>query len=169
MNKKFKLLPHQVEVLQVQYDVSLKKLQNLNVIKKDEFADFKAASGPNEMNFGLDSSFLGSLEITSKVFKEADLKLKNYELIEQSSSDNIELGSCFEIIIKGEDFVDEPEVYVLVETTNLGDDYSFISIESPLGQAVMGATAGDTITYYVEGRRFDGTITKIIKPKQKTL
>lgn len=166
MNKKYRLLPHQVEALQTQYEKNYRKLQSLNVIKKDEFSEYKTSNGTNEMNIGLDSSFLGSLEITTRLFKEAQEKLGNYELIEQSSSDNIELGSCFEFLANGEE---ESEIFVLVETVNLGEDYSFISMNSPFGKAVLGASAGDAISYCVDGRKFEGTIAKIIKPRQKTL
>lgn len=162
---KYKLLPVQVENLTKQHYESLAKLQALNVIKNEEFADKKIATG-KELNLGLDTSLLGTLSVAIKEYKDAKEKLESYELLEPNNSDIIGLGSTFELTMNyGE--LEETEVFTLVETHNTNDDHNFISISSPLGNAVNGHIVGDSISYMVEKRMITGTVTNIIK--QKTL
>lgn len=167
MAKTYKLLPVQVENLKKQYDESLLKLQALNVIKNEEFLDSKAATG-NELNLGMDASLLGSLAVTAKVYKDAKEKLENYEIVEPNNSDIIGLGSTFEINMNYDGF-EENEIFTLVAVTNPKDDHSFISINSPLGKAVLGAKPGQKIGYMVDQKNITGTITDIIKEHKKTL
>lgn len=167
MKQKYRLLPVQVENLRKQYDESVAKLQSLNIMKKDEMADKKGTTD-NEISFSADTSLLGALSITSRDYKEAKEKLDNYEIIESNNSDVIGLGSTFEIEMNYEGLI-ETEVFTLVEVRNHKDDNSFISIDSPLGKAVAGTQAGDAISYMVGKERITGTVTSIIKEKQKTL
>lgn len=166
MGKKYRLLPVQVENLQKMCDENFSKLRKLNIIKTEDLNDKKAASG-REMNLGVDSSLLGILTVTIKNYKEAKEKLENYEIVEPSNSDIIELGSTFEVQMNYDGF-EENEIFTLVETHIPNDDKSFISVDSPLGKAVVGAKAGEEISYTVEQRRITGTVTDIIK-EQKTL
>lgn len=164
---KYKLLSVQVENLQKQYEESLSKLTSLNAVKNEEFADKKVATA-SEVNVGMDTSLLGALSIASGDYKDAKKKLENYEIIESNYSDVIDLGSTFEVEMNYGDLV-EKEVFTLVEVHNKKDDHSFISIFSPLGEAVTGSKIGDEISYTVEKRKITGRVTDIIKEKQKTL
>lgn len=167
MKEKYRLLPVQVENLRKQYNESVAKLQSLNVMKENEVSERKVASG-NEINFGPDTSLLGSLSIASRDYKEAKEKLECYELLENKNSDIIDLGSTFEVEMNYDGIV-ENEVFTLVEIRNHKDDHSFISIDSPLGKAVAGTQVGDAISYMVGKERITGTVTGIVKEKQKTL
>ena len=167
MEQKYRLLPAQVENLKKQYDESLLKMQALNGVKNEEFADKKAATG-REINLGLDASLLGALTVTARDYRDAKEKLGNYEIIKPNNSDVIGLGSTFEIAMNYGD-VTEKEIFTLVEVTNFADDPNLISIDSPLGKAVVGAKAGDTISYMVEKRKFTGAVTDVIKEQEKTL
>lgn len=165
--EKYRLLPIQVESLKKQYNEIIGKLVELNVLKKEEFADLKAASGA-ELNTGLDSSFLNSLQRASGAFHDVRNKLKYHEILEPSNSDTIELGSSFEATI---DYGDEvgTEVFTLVQIINAGDNFNFISASSPLGEAVLGKNSGDEFQYSVNQNHLKGKINSIIKENQKTL
>lgn len=167
MKQKYRLLPVQVENLRKQYDESLSKLQTLNVMKNTEASDKKGTTD-SEINFSADTSLLGALSITSRAYKEAKERLECYELLENKNSDIIDLGSTFEVEMNYDGIV-ENEVFTLVEIRNHKDDHSFISIDSPLGQAVAGTQVGDAISYMVGKERITGTVTGIVKEKQKTL
>lgn len=167
MTQRYKLLPVQVENLRKQHDDSLLKLKSLNILKNEEFADNKVASG-KELNLGLDTSLLGNLSIATKDYKEAKEKLGNYELIEPNNSEIIGLGSTFEISMNYGDF-DDKETFTLVEVHNVCDDSSLISVVSPLGKAALGKKVGDNVSYIVEDRKFTGTINSIIIENKKTL
>lgn len=163
MAQKHKLLPVQVENLKKQYIDNFKKQQNLINIKNEESADKKMAAGL-EINFGDDVSLLGSLSIAAKNYKEAEKILANYEIIESRNADVIGLGSTFEVNMDAFGI----ETFTLVEIKNSYDDRSFVSIDSPLGKAVNGAKVGDKISYKVDQNLFTGTITDIVKEKEKT-
>lgn len=167
MGKMYRLLPVQVENLKKQYDESFLKLKALNVLKTEELNDKKAATG-TEINLGLDTSLLGTLTFASKGYKEAKQILENYEIVEPNNSDIIGLGTTFEVQMNYDGF-EEKEIFTLVEIHTPNDDKSFISVNSPLGKAVVGAKTGEEISYTVEQRRITGTVTDIIKENQKTL
>lgn len=167
MKPKYKLLPIQVENLKKQYNESLAKLRALNGLKFEELAD-KKGTIDNDVSFSADTSLLGALSITSRDYKDAKEKLENYEIIEYNNSDVIDLGSTFEVEMNYGD-ITETEVFTLVEVKNHTDEHNFISVDSPLGKAVTGTQVGDTISYIVEKRKIIGTVTGIVKEKQKTL
>lgn len=167
MKQKYRLLPVQVEILKRQYNESISKLEALNVMKNDEALEKKGTTN-NEICFSPDTSILGSLSIASRDYKEAKEKLESYELLENKNSDIIDLGSTFEVEMNYDGII-ESEVFTLVEIRNHKDDHSLISIDSPLGKAVVGTQVGDEISYMVQKRIITGTITGIVKEKQKTL
>lgn len=167
MSKIYKLLPVQVENLQRQHDENLLKLRQLNVVKNQELSDAKISTG-NELILGMDISLLGSLSVAARDYKEAKERLGSYEIIENNNYDVIGLGSTFEINMNYDGIV-EAETFTLVETRNHNDDENFISIDSPLGKSVVGSKVGDKISYAVDKIRMTGTVTGIVKEKQKTL
>ena len=167
MNKKYKLLPVQVENLERTYAESFAKLNALNVLENQEMADKKHITD-NEISFSADTSLLGALSITMRDYKEAKEKLANYEMLEQNNSDSIGLGSTFEVEMNYEGKVVK-KTFTLVETRNYGDDSNLISINSTFAKGVIGAKQGDVVKYNVGERHFTGTIISIIKAKQKTL
>ena len=64
---------------------------------------------------------------------------------------------------------EEDATLTLVQVRNIGDSDDYVSVDSPLGKAVVGATAGQEIRYTVNKNLIKGSITKIVKPKVKTL
>ena len=166
MSKQFKLLPEQVENLNNQIKMNSSRLSNLTLSTTQQIKDIQTEIHDTTNARSFDTSLLGSLHVTSEMLKEAQQQLSNYEILEPNTSDVIGLGSTFEIIIGSDDDV---ELLTLVQVRNVGDSEDYVSIDSPLGKAVIGARAGEEIKYMVEKRTIKGSITKIVKPKVKTL
>lgn len=167
MEQKYRLLPVQVDNLQKLYHESFLKLKALNVVKNEEMADTKVATGA-ELNLGLDASLLGTISVAKKNYDESREILGNYEVIEPNNSDIIGLGSTFEVLLNYGDF-QETEVLTLVEARNVCDSSDLISVFSPCGKAALGKKAGDNIAYMVDGTRITGTVIDVVKENKKTL
>jgi len=83
--------------------------------------------------------------------------LSTAQIIEASgSSDQVQLGSVVTVTEKGSK---EKEVYHLVGSAEANPREGKISIESPLGKALVGAKVGDQVVVHAP----DGEITFIIK------
>lgn len=83
--------------------------------------------------------------------------IRNARIIEPSgAADSVEIGSTVTIQEKG---VDEPEVYRLVGPAEANPSQGKISIESPMGKALLGAKVGDRVKVNAP----DGKITFVIQ------
>lgn len=83
--------------------------------------------------------------------------LSTAQIIETTgNSDQVQLGSVVTVIEKGSK---EKEVYHLVGSAEANPREGKISIESPLGKALMGAKVGDQVVVNAP----DGQITFVIK------
>ncbi len=83
--------------------------------------------------------------------------LSTAQIIEATgNSDQVQLGSVVTVIEKGSK---EKEVYHLVGSAEANPREGKISIESPLGKALMGAKVGDQVVVNAP----DGQITFVIK------
>lgn len=169
MSKQFKLLQEQVENLNNQIEMNRVRFSNLTLSKTQQFKDSESEIRDKTNASSFDTSLLSSLHITSESLKAAQEQLNNYEILEPNTSDVIGLGSTFEIAMDYDNGFDDTETLTLVQVRNIGDSEDYISIDSPLGKAVVGAKVGEEIKYMVEKRLIKGSITKIVKPKVKTL
>lgn len=70
--------------------------------------------------------------------------LENAEVVESASSDKVTSGSVVEIRYEGDT---DTEKYLLGSIEERHDDLDVVSPGSALGQALIGAAAGDTIEY----------------------
>lgn len=83
-----------------------------------------------------------------QAFIEAEIARLTYivntaKIIEdQDTKDAVHIGSRVQILEKGST---EPEVYRLVGAAEANPSQGKISIESPLGKALLGAKVGDTV------------------------
>ena len=59
------------------------------------------------------------------------------------------------------DFGDGPEAFLFGSIEQAGDDFDVISPASPLGAAIAGAQAGDTVTYTMRGRSLSVQVVAI--------
>ena len=169
MSKQFKLLPEQVENLNNQIELDRERLTNLNSAKKQQSSDIQNESFDTTNASSFDTSLLGSLHVVSRNIKSAQEQLSDYEILEPNLSDTIGLGSTFEVVMTYENGFEDEATFTLVQVRNSCDSMDYISIDSPLGKAVIGAQAGQEVNYMVEKRLIKCSITKIVKPKVKTL
>jgi transcription elongation factor GreA len=71
--------------------------------------------------------------------------LENAEIVEGAGGgDTVELGSIVEIRYEGDD---DTETYLIGSIEERHDDLHVVSPRSPLGEALMGRTKGDSVTY----------------------
>lgn len=160
----YKFLPEQIENLKQQLETKSTKLDAINAIRKSNFLERKSGQ-TDELLFQTDHSLLGNFIMTTSALNEIKKQLLNCEIIEPNNSDEIGIGSNFEI---SSDFDGKEltEVFTLVETRLAGDPSNYISVSSPLGKAVIGKKEGDTFRYVVENSIFTGKINQIIKTQE---
>jgi transcription elongation factor GreA len=78
--------------------------------------------------------------------------LKSAVIIEPNGpSDTVALGSRVTVVEEGW----EPETYVIVGSAEADPGNGRISNESPLGKALMGRTAGDTVAFQSPGGKVE--------------
>ena len=89
--------------------------------------------------------------------------LKNATIVDDTSSaDEVGMNNTVEVYFEDDD---ETEVYKLVTSIRGNSMNNYISIESPIGKAIMGHKVGDrvqvvvndSVSYYVQMKRIDKT------------
>jgi transcription elongation factor GreA len=70
--------------------------------------------------------------------------LENAEIVETDGSDQVSHGSVVAIRYEGDD---EAERYLIGSIEERHDDLDVISPSSPLGEALIGSSPGDTVTF----------------------
>jgi transcription elongation factor GreA len=85
--------------------------------------------------------------------------LENAEIVEGAGgSDRVELGSIVEIRYEGDD---DTETYLIGSIEERHDEHDVISPDSPLGAALMGAKAGDSVSYQAPGGKLSVEVVSI--------
>ena len=160
----YKFLPEQIENLREQLQAKTLKLEGINNIRKQNYSEMKTGNG-QETSFPVDNSLLGNFVVNTNALNDIKNKLLNCEVIEPNNSDEIGIGSTIKIsLFFDED--EERETFTLVETRLPKDPANFISINSPLGKAIVAKKQGDSFKYVVENRIFSGRIDEIVKTKE---
>lgn len=89
---------------------------------------------------------------------ELDAMLKNVEIVEHHKSDIAEVGTTVTLDKKGGDAV----TYELVGSAEADTAAGKISVDSPLGQAIVGKKKGETFDFNApSGKKFTYTLKKI--------
>lgn len=76
--------------------------------------------------------------------------LENCEIVDAAGSDKVMAGSIVSIKYDGDDD-DEAEKYLIGSIEERRDDLNVISPNSPLGEQLIGAKVGDTVSYEAPG------------------
>ena len=84
--------------------------------------------------------------------------LENAEIIEADNEDVVKPGKLVTIRHEGE----EPETYLLGLREEKGGDHDILTPDSPLGQAVLGHSAGETVIAKVPNGELKIEIVKVI-------
>lgn len=85
--------------------------------------------------------------------------LKNVEIVKLHHSDSVVVGSTVTVKRKGDD---EERTYSVVGSEEADTSLGRISLNSPLGEAMMGKVKGDVFTFMApNGKKIEYTILKI--------
>lgn len=155
----YKFLPEQIENLKRQLSYENEKFNDILEIRREHYLERRTGQG-EETRVLFDSSLLEHSFMNAAALSDIKEKLLNCKIIERNNSDEIGIGSTFEIIFDGDD---DKSTFTLIETRLPKDPVHFISISSPLGKAIIGKTQGDSFRYSVEKSVISGKINEIIK------
>ena len=85
--------------------------------------------------------------------------LENAEIVDEvSGGDTVRAGSIIAICYAGDD---DPEKYLIGSIEERVEDVEVISPTSPLGEALIGARVGETVTYEAPGGTLEVEIVSI--------
>ncbi len=85
--------------------------------------------------------------------------LENAEIVDEASGgDTVQAGSIVSILYAGDD---ESEKYLIGSIEERIEDVEVISPTSPLGEALIGAKMGDTVTYKAPGGTLEVKVVSI--------
>lgn len=160
----YKFLPEQIENLKKQLDENTSQLDGIIEMRRENYQEKKTGQG-NEISVQLDNTLLESFVVNANTLNDIRRKLLNCKVIEPNNSDEIGVGSTFEITLNFGG-VEDKSVFTLIETRIPKDPMHFISISSPLGKAVIGKKQGDSFKYVVENSVISGKINEIIKTNE---
>ena len=97
--------------------------------------------------------------ITEDRIRTLEALLKNVEIVEHHASDVVEMGTTVTVQKKGEK---ESKTLEIVGSEEADMKAGKISINSPLGQAMLGKKKGESFTFTTPaGKEFEYTILKI--------
>ena len=147
------------DVEKIQEEIEHRKL----VIRKEALESVKEARAHGELseNFEYKAAKQYKNKNESRI-RYLEKMLKNAEIIEDHSrADEVGLNSVVEVYIPEDD---ETEEYKIVTSIRGSSLRGYISIESPLGKALLGHKVGETVSVKVnENYTYDVEIRNISK------
>ena len=158
----YKFLPEQIENLEKQLNDENAKFNDFLKQRKEHYSERGIGEG-DASGVLFDNCLLENSAMNVASLNNIREKLLNCKIIERNNSDEIKIGSTFEIFFDGDD---EKITCTLIETRIPNDPMHFISTSSPLGKAVIGKKQGDNFEYVVQKSVISGRITEIIKVEE---
>ena len=150
-----------VMLTQEGYDKLVDKLNHLKSVRRIEIANrLKAAIALGDLSEN--SEYVDAKN--EQAFLEGEIvdlekQIRNSVIIHEEKSDTVALGSTVKIR-----FPDGAEdIYMIVGSTEADPDEKRISDESPLGAALLGQSAGNTVPVHAPAGILQYTILEIIK------
>lgn len=147
------------DVKKIQEEIEHRKL----VIRKEALESVKEARAHGDLseNFEYKAAKQYKNQNESRI-RYLERMLKNAEVIEDKwDDDQVGLNSVVRIYIEEDD---EEEEYKIVTSIRGNSMHGYISIESPLGRALLGHRAGDTVHIKVsDSYGYDAVIRSISK------
>ncbi|HWC14157.1 MAG TPA: transcription elongation factor GreA [Actinomycetota bacterium] len=86
--------------------------------------------------------------------------LEHAEIIETTDDDIVGPGKLVKISIAG----DDPEVYLFGTREERGGDHDVLTVDSPIGRAIQGTAAGDTVVARPGQRDLEVQIVEVTTP-----
>lgn len=147
------------DVAKIQEEIDYRKL----VVRKEAIEAVKEARAQGDLseNFEYHAAKKDKNQNESRI-RYLERMLKNATIIsDDSKEDEVGLNTIVEVYIEEDD---EVETYKIVTSVRGNSLEGRISIESPMGKAVLGHKVGDTVTVQVnENVAYDVTIRSIRK------
>lgn len=152
------------DVKKIQEEIDHRKL----VIRKEALESVKEARAHGDLseNFEYKAAKQYKNKNESRI-RYLERMLKNAEIIEDTyAADQVGLNSVVEVYIPEDD---EYETYKIVTSVRGSSLNGYISIESPLGKALLGHREGEIVTVTVsESYQYEVEIRKISKDSEET-
>lgn len=150
-----------VMLTQEGYDNLVKKLEHLKSVKRMEIAErLKAAIALGDLSEN--SEYTDAKN--EQAFLEGEIsnlekQIRNSVIIHDEGGDIIALGSKVKIRFPEGD----EEIYTIVGSTEADPDLGRISDESPIGAALIGQKAGETVQVHAPAGILEYKILEIVK------
>lgn len=98
--------------------------------------------------------------------RQIEAILENYEVVEIVDNGNVAIGCTVTLLYKG-DSPDQAERYLIGHMEEQPDDpsISVMSPISPLGKALLGANAGDAVTYEAPNGKLTINVVSVEAPR----
>ena len=155
-----------VKLTQEGYDNLVKKLENLKSVRRIEVAErLKAAIALGDLSEN--SEYVDAKN--EQAFLEGEIsdlekQIRNSDIIHEEKTDTISLGSTVKIQFpKSKDGTCLEDTYMIVGSTEADPDENKISDESPLGSALIGKKAGDTVQVHAPAGVLQYKVLEIVK------
>lgn len=171
-----KLLPEQVEALSIE---ARKLNEEFTKLLNEERQETRILPGCDMQGITdtVDSISLSKLNYVRERINAVNTYLNCYELVEEYDCEKISIGTEFTIFMDFGDNDTEKDTYRLVQTNVYNTrENNYISIDCPLGAAVLNKKVGEQISYLTpNSNRVNGVILDILpekiieKAKEKTL
>ncbi len=143
------------------YDEAVKKLEYLQKTKRAEIVQRIAEArshGDLSENAEYDAA-RNEQAANERAIEELEFQIKNAVVIEEIADNSaVHFGSV--VLVHDTDF-DEDVEYTIMGTTEADPMKNIISNESPVGQALMGAKRGDTVTVKAPNGEYTLKVLKI--------
>ena len=143
------------------YDKLVEKLDLLKSVRRIEISErLKAAIALGDLseNSEYDDAKNEQARLESEII-ELEAKLRNSEIIHSTTStDKVAIGST--VTVRDVE-LDTTETYMIVGSTEADPEDNKISDESPVGTAIIGKTAGQTVQVHAPAGIFEFEILEI--------
>ncbi len=138
------------------YDSLVHRLEYLKNTRRGEVIhEIEVARGFGDLseNAEYDEARTEQAKVEAEI-KELEEKLHNAEILDEAAMDHgiVSVGS--RVRVRDFDY-DEEEEYVIVSSNEVNSEENRISNLSPIGKALSGHKAGDTVTVVVENTKGD--------------
>ncbi|HEX5616674.1 MAG TPA: transcription elongation factor GreA [Acidimicrobiia bacterium] len=90
--------------------------------------------------------------------RQLDQMLRTAVVVEDATGDVVEPGVLVDLLMEGDD---APTTFLVGSIEERSDDHDIVTTTSPLGQAILGATPGTTVTYEGPKRELRVTVVEI--------
>jgi transcription elongation factor GreA len=98
--------------------------------------------------------------LNSARVRELESLLKNATIVKSVTGDDVQIGTIVEIKIEGDD---EPTTYLVGSIEEHHDKYDVLSVDSPMGQVILGTKPGDKVKFEGPRSTFNVEIISIRK------